>query len=95
MLGCILQAFVILNIEDKNLKKICLSLVFSMGSVYAAHWGYDKHNGPDMWAKIDPKFKLCSIGLKQSSVNIESKKTTKSKNELHLLLWHKLKRYCK
>ena len=67
------------------MKKICLSLVFSIGSVYAAHWGYDKHNGPDMWAKLDPKFKLCSTGLKQSSVNIESKKTTEFKNELHLL----------
>lgn len=71
--------------RGENMKKFFLSLVCSVGSMYAAQWGYDKHNGPDTWAKLDSKFKLCNIGMKQSSINIESNKTTESRNELHLL----------
>lgn len=62
-----------------------VSLILSAGMMYAAHWGYGEHNGPEMWAKLDPKFAICSTGMHQSPINIQASKTTEAKNELHIL----------
>lgn len=33
-------------------------------------WGYEKSNGPDKWAELDPAFKLCGTGMTQSPIDI-------------------------
>lgn len=67
------------------MNKYFLSLMFGVGVMQAAHWGYGEHNGPSMWGKLDPKFQICSTGMRQSPINIQANKTTESKNELHVL----------
>lgn len=67
------------------MKKYFITLMFGMASMQAAHWGYGEHNGPNMWAKLDPKFQICSSGMRQSPINIETNNTLEAKNQLHLL----------
>ena len=33
-----------------------------------AHWGYSGDEGPENWAKLDPKYSACSEGKNQSPV---------------------------
>lgn len=38
------------------------------------HWDYEE-NGPDKWASLNPEFKLCSEGKRQSPIDITDPKT--------------------
>ena len=50
------------------------AMVFALaGTVYAgegAHWGYEGHEGPENWGKLDPAFAICSSGKNQSPINL-------------------------
>lgn len=67
------------------MKKYFLMLAFSIGTMQSAHWGYGEHNGPAMWGRLDPKFHICSTGMRQSPINIQTNMVKESKNQLHLL----------
>ena len=45
--------------------------LLSLGSVGAAHWGYEEDNGPSTWGQDYPE---CN-GMEQSPINIISKDT--------------------
>lgn len=34
------------------------------------HWSYEGEGGPENWAKLDPKNKLCAVGERQSPIDI-------------------------
>lgn len=36
-----------------------------------AHWSYEGADGPQVWSRINPAFKLCAYGLRQSPIAIE------------------------
>jgi carbonic anhydrase len=36
-----------------------------------AHWSYEGAEGPQVWARLNPAFKLCAYGLRQSPIAIE------------------------
>lgn len=36
-----------------------------------AHWSYEGADGPQVWARLNPAFKLCAYGLRQSPIAIE------------------------
>jgi carbonic anhydrase len=40
-----------------------------------AKWGYDGEIGPELWAKLSPKYRLAAEGKRQSPINIPSKCT--------------------
>ncbi len=62
-------------------------LVYSLfaNSLFAADWGYDRHNGPNMWSSLDSRYKLCGNGIEQSPINIKDSITKNTNNELFLL----------
>ena len=62
-----------------------LILMFSVLVVQSADWGYGKKNGPAMWGKLNPKFEVCSTGMRQSPIDIKTNKVTETTNQLHLL----------
>ena len=33
-------------------------------------WGYEAENGPDVWARLSPEYRLCSAGIHQSPIDI-------------------------
>ena len=33
-------------------------------------WGYEEENGPDVWARLSPEYRLCSAGIHQSPIDI-------------------------
>ena len=33
-------------------------------------WGYEAENGPDVWAQLSPEYRLCSVGIHQSPIDI-------------------------
>ena len=33
-------------------------------------WGYKMENGPDVWAQLNPEYRLCSAGICQSPIDI-------------------------
>lgn len=35
------------------------------------HWGYSGEGGPEHWHKLDPRFKLCGSGQRQSPIDIQ------------------------
>lgn len=35
-----------------------------------AHWGYDANIAPDRWGLLDPAYSVCSVGKKQSPVDL-------------------------
>ena len=37
-----------------------------------SHWGYKGHNGPTHWGALDPAYKLCDTGRRQSPIDIVS-----------------------
>lgn len=60
----------------KTLKTLLFAtpIVLSAGA-YAgsgAHWGYEGHEGPDHWGKLNEEFATCDSGTRQSPVNIDS-----------------------
>jgi carbonic anhydrase len=36
-----------------------------------AHWSYDGLGGPDAWAKLNPEFATCGLGMRQSPIDIQ------------------------
>ena len=52
--------------------------LLSLGSVCAAHWGYEEDNGPSTWGQDYPE---CN-GMEQSPINIISKDTASVANAL-------------
>ncbi|WNO11545.1 carbonic anhydrase family protein [Teredinibacter sp. KSP-S5-2] len=46
---------------------ILSSIAFSGTGV---HWGYDGEEGPEYWGDLDPSYRMCSIGTKQSPIDI-------------------------
>lgn len=67
------------------MRKYLLMLVFGLGTMQAAQWGYGEHNGPAIWSKLDSKFKVCGTGMKQSPIDIQTSNVEVSNNQLHLL----------
>lgn len=42
------------------------------GAAHATvHWGYSGESAPENWAKLDPRFKLCGSGQRQSPIDIQ------------------------
>ena len=39
------------------------------------HWSYEGDTGPQAWGKLKPDFSLCTIGKRQSPINIEDNAT--------------------
>lgn len=42
----------------------------------SASWGYEPHNGPDLWGTLDPTFSLCNMGKEQSPINLTNSRKT-------------------
>ena len=40
-------------------------------------WGYEAENGPDVWARLSPEYKLCSAGIHQSPIDLVNPTPTK------------------
>ena len=51
-----------------------LSLLLASPFLFAAeeapHWSYEGDEGPDHWAEISERYRLCSEGMNQSPINI-------------------------
>ncbi|BBH53189.1 carbonic anhydrase [Fluviispira sanaruensis] len=68
-------------------KIVLLSLLLSQnnaafsdsGSTKKPHWGYTGENGAENWGKLDESYKICSMGINQSPINIQ--KTQAKENE--------------
>ncbi len=43
----------------------------------AVCWGYEVENGPDVWARLNPEYQLCSAGIHQSPIDIVNPTPTK------------------
>ena len=43
---------------------------FLMGSENAPHWSYEGDEGPEHWAEISERYRMCSEGMNQSPINI-------------------------
>jgi len=43
----------------------------------APHWDYEGEVGPAKWAGVDPTFKACGVGKRQSPINIETRDVEK------------------
>ncbi len=41
-------------------------------------WGYEGEKGPVKWAEIDPKYRACGSGKRQSPINIETRDVEKA-----------------
>jgi len=35
-----------------------------------AEWGYEPHNGPAVWGRLDPAYETCSLGGEQSPIDL-------------------------
>ncbi len=35
-----------------------------------AEWGYDEHDGPAVWGRLDPAYQTCSLGGEQSPIDL-------------------------
>ena len=53
------------------------SLVASFAIAAGPHFEYDGEHGPGHWGAIDPSFKACGLGKRQSPINIETNQTEK------------------
>jgi len=40
------------------------------GAHHGAHWGYGPHDGPAVWGRLDPAYRLCGEGVNQSPVDL-------------------------
>ena len=43
----------------------------------APHWEYEGEKGSRTWAQIDPEFKTCGLGKRQSPINIDEREVEK------------------
>lgn len=43
----------------------------------APHWEYEGEAGPTKWGNVDPAFKTCGVGKRQSPINIETRDAEK------------------
>lgn len=53
----------------------------SPGASHRPHlqlWEYEGENGPVKWAELDPKFRTCGSGKRQSPINIDTRSTEKA-----------------
>ena len=39
-------------------------------SISTTPWGYEPHNGPDLWGTLDPAFGMCALGEAQSPIDL-------------------------
>ncbi len=46
-------------------------------STKVGHWEYDGEFGPTKWNEVDPAFKTCGLGKRQSPINIETRDAEK------------------
>lgn len=66
----------------KNLLILILPcLVYSCGHTNS-HWDYDGLESPEHWAELDPEYKTCSEGHRQSPIALNSKDSQPSKQQL-------------
>lgn len=66
-------------------KMIALSVMFGACFLYAdvnPTWGYDANDGPSKWGNLDPSYKLCKDGKQQTPIDIITKNTKKTKNNI-------------
>jgi len=57
---------------------VLISALFSAVAMAAgSHWEYEGENGPAQWGSLDPEFKACSMGKRQSPINIETRSVEK------------------
>lgn len=40
------------------------------GDAETPGWGYDAHDGPDVWGRLDPAYATCSLGAEQSPIDL-------------------------
>ncbi|MCW8837448.1 MAG: carbonic anhydrase [Thiovulaceae bacterium] len=52
--------------------KLLTAIVITSVSLFAAHWGYTGHEGPQHWGDLSPKYEMCKVGKSQSPVNISN-----------------------
>ena len=60
--------------------KLLIATFIASASLFAAHWGYTGHEGPEYWGDLSPKFTMCKEGKNQSPINISDKVTISTKN---------------
>jgi carbonic anhydrase len=62
-------------------RKLALALICSLFASQAwavgSHWEYEGEYGPTKWASMEPNFKTCGIGKRQSPINIETRDAEK------------------
>lgn len=46
------------------------------------HWSYEGEDGPQAWGQLRPEFNLCSMGKRQSPINIEETSTLQGPAEV-------------
>lgn len=51
------------------------------------HWDYEGEAGPLKWASVDPAFKTCGVGKRQSPINIETRDAEKGGLKLIPFTW--------
>ncbi|MBA0625114.1 hypothetical protein Godav_010354 [Gossypium davidsonii] len=56
-----------------------LSIVFSLSLLLGIASAIDGKDGPDSWGMLEPKFAPCSIGKRQSPINIQRNLTVHNK----------------
>ena len=58
----------------------CVALLFAAcahAGGPAPHWEYEGENGSRTWGGLDPNFKTCGLGKRQSPINIEEREAEK------------------
>lgn len=55
----------------------------------SAHWSYEGKEGPGNWANLNPNFKVCKDGKRQSPINIKSSEVKKDEAIKELSLHYK------
>lgn len=62
-------------------RKLALALICSLFASQAwavgSHWEYEGEYGPTKWASMEPNFKTCGMGKRQSPINIETRDAEK------------------
>jgi carbonic anhydrase len=49
-----------------------LLILISSAPVHALAWGYSASNGPAVWGELNPDYRLCTTGIAQSPISLES-----------------------
>ena len=45
---------------------------------HTSHWGYTGHEAPQNWAELNPKYKMCGMGVNQSPIDIKNSVSVQS-----------------